>query len=582
MKKYLLFIAVLVLAGCTDQLGVENVADVSVEQAADSEVKVLIEKARWGDADAYMKLADCYRDGVGVEPDFMNMLCMLAMADEYGKETSEEDYMRQIPDGHEFRMLFDAVDLVYRAEHEKANQIADEMIGQGVADGYSVKGISLLEQGDTLNGKTYVQRAAEKGSTLASLLLASRLDWKDLENIDVDRMVALSEDWPTANYLLTRWCLEGTQRNKIDDAQIAHYLVKADKNGMLSRRAAGWLLSYHEHGGSTALTDEDVERLKLLSGAYLDDNTDDTVLHADKELESNVRNILEESSYIEWNSGSVYVVETQTGRIKAHVGLEKRGNGFAPFEDTFADEQMVMMTGPSYLALLMTGKVTPETIYDTGAGIYKDVRDHNWRRGGYGNICLERALEVRSQIAFTMAKEQVFGNCTEEFDEEMNVYLHGMKDSPFGLLTFYNAIANNGRMVLPVYEGDDVVVLDEQIAPIEHVKTLQNGLRKCVSEGLMRKCGRDYVNVAACGRTFFKEGNTRRMELCGYFPAENPQYTIMVILEKEGLPASAGGMCGPIFAKTVDLLVDEYRLESMLTRQFEDWNEVVEVSDSIQ
>ena len=326
--------------------------------------------------------------------------------------------------------------------------------------------------------------------------------------------------------------------------------------GMLSRIAAGWLLAYHDMGGNTQLTDKDVERLKLLSGAYLDDNTDETVLHADKELETNIRNILEESSYIEWKSGSVYVVDTQTGRIKAYVGLEKRGNGFAPFEDTFADEQMVMMTAPTYLALLSTGKVTPETIFDTGAGIYKDVRDHNWRRGGYGNICLERALEVHSQIAFTMAKEQVFGNCTEAFDEEMNVYLHGMKDSPFGLLTFYNAIANNGRMVLPVYEGDDVVVLNEQIAPLEHVKTLQNGLRKCVSEGLMRKCGRDYIDVAACGRTFIKDGNTRRMELCGYFPAENPQYTIMVVLEKDGLPASAGGMCGPIFAKTVDLLVD--------------------------
>ena len=204
MKKYLLFSAVLVLAGCTDQLGVENVVDMPVEQAADSEVRVLIEKARWGDADAYMKLADCYRDGVGVEPDFMNMLCMLAMADEYGKDTSEEDYMRQIPEGHEFRMLFDAVDLVYKAEHEKANQIADEMIGQDMADGYSVKGISLLEQGDTLNGKAFVQVAAEKGSALAQLLIASRLNWKDLENMDVDRMVALSEDLPTANYLLTR------------------------------------------------------------------------------------------------------------------------------------------------------------------------------------------------------------------------------------------------------------------------------------------------------------------------------------------------------------------------------------------
>ena len=36
------------------------------------------------------------------------------------------------------------------------------------------------------------------------------------------------------------------------------------------------------------------------------------------------------------------------------------------------------------------------------------------------------------------------------------------------------------------------------------------------------------------------------MEFCGYFPADTPQYTMMVILEKDGLPASAGGMCGII------------------------------------
>jgi len=133
-------------------------------------------------------------------------------------------------------------------------------------------------------------------------------------------------------------------------------------------------------------------------------------------------------------------------------------------------------------------------------------------------------------------------------------------------LTFYNAVANGGRMVQLVTEGDDVIVLDDQIAAPEHIATLQQGLQQAVLRGLFRKAGREYTDVAACGRTFWADKKTRRMELCGYFPADNPLYTIMVILEKNGIPASAGGMCGPIMANTIDILVDSYDLHSVVAR----------------
>ena len=72
------------------------------------------------------------------------------------------------------------------------------------------------------------------------------------------------------------------------------------------------------------------------------------------------------------------------------------------------------------------------------------------------------------------------------------------------------------------------------------------------------------------------------MELCGYLPSENPLYTIIVILEKEGLPASSCGMCHPIFAHTVDLLVELYRLEPMCSSAFkEETDEIVEIVDTV-
>lgn len=130
-------------------------------------------------------------------------------------------------------------------------------------------------------------------------------------------------------------------------------------------------------------------------------------------------------------------------------------------------------------------------------------------------------------------------------------------------------------------EGDDVIVLNEQIAESTHITTLQKGLEHAVKHGLFRKAGRSYTSVAACGRTFYTKGNNRRMELCGYFPADNPMYTIMVVLEKYGVPASAGSMCGTIMANTIDVLVDSYDLRSMLVREYEEPEDFVEVVDTV-
>ena len=209
------------------------------------------------------------------------------------------------------------------------------------------------------------------------------------------------------------------------------------------------------------------------------------------------------------------------------------------------------------------------------------MKDHNWHRGGYGEITLEQALGYRSQVAFTKANEVVFGNNSTQLDNQIATYLADMPNSAMGMLTFYNAVANNGRMVQLVTEGNEVNVLNDQIADPQHIETLQKGLQRAVSRGLFKRAGREYTTVAACGRTFQTKGNLRRMELCGYFPADNPMYTIMVILEKDGLPASAGGMCGPIMASTIDALVDSYDLQPMLVREYEEPEEIIEVVDTV-
>lgn len=317
--------------------------------------------------------------------------------------------------------------------------------------------------------------------------------------------------------------------------------------------------------------------------ALVKNDAPEVMRHDDPKLEAAITELLGEEleSYKTWSKAVICVVETQTGKIKANVAYERKGERLVPCTDTYDREQEVMECGSTYLALMASGRVTPEHVFDTGYGVYGEVRDHNWRRGGYGAISLDRALEVRSQVAFTMAKERVYGGNTAVFEAEINKYLAGNPNNAMGLLAFYNAVANNGKMVKLVSEGDYGTTILEQIAQPQYIEELQTGLEHCVSQGLMRKAGRAYVKVSACGRTFIVKGNHRRMELYGYFPSDDPQYTIMVILEKDGLPASAGGMCGPIFAQTVDLLVEKYQLQPMLARQYEDVDEVIEIVDTV-
>ena len=259
--------------------------------------------------------------------------------------------------------------------------------------------------------------------------------------------------------------------------------------------------------------------------------------------------------------GIVYVVETKTGRLVAHTSLEGSENHFVPFTDTFYKEDDYMQGAVTYLALLSSGKMMPNTRVDTGDGVYvrsngEDVRDHNWRRGGFGSVTLEYVMTVRSVVGYTIAIDSVFGNNMEDYFLKRRDYTAGVPEMLIGTLTFYNAIANDGRM-LKICNTEDttVTVINEQIASPEHIRMLQQGLEHCVTEGMFKKAGHEQVDVAACGRTLKIADTTYRLELCGYFPVQDPQYTIMVVLEKENIPASAGGMCGPLFSRIVNGLL---------------------------
>jgi cell division protein FtsI (penicillin-binding protein 3) len=132
------------------------------------------------------------------------------------------------------------------------------------------------------------------------------------------------------------------------------------------------------------------------------------------------------------------------------------------------------------------------------------------------------------------------------------------------MLTFYNAIANGGRMVKPTLKTGEIEIINPQIANPQNIQNIQTVLKHVVSQGLGRKAGSSILSVAGktgtsqVGEYDFGEDtyvDEYQLAFCGYFPADAPKYSIIVSMNKLGLPASGGGMAGVVFHDIVEWMI---------------------------
>lgn len=325
----------------------------------------------------------------------------------------------------------------------------------------------------------------------------------------------------------------------------------------------------------------------------------------DSTLQTNTTSILENKlSEINAQSGQVIIMEVQTGQIKALVGLTKKDSAdYQPCENFALAQESGLMQPISLLAALETGKVKLSDKVDTGNGMYsvygRTLKDHNWNRGGYGELTVQEGLAVSSNIATYKVMEKAFGDHPQSFFDLLVKMDYGKPDSitgianlkpayfvtpkdsnwtktafawfsigynqqisPIQLLTFYNAIANNGKMVQPQLYKDSVVVVNPQIASKASIDSLKQALAFNIIDGLGQSAKSDKVVVAGRqGTVMLSNGETTNaeyaVEFCGYFPADNPKYSIIVSINKTGLPASGGLMAGDVFRKIVDYIIEE-------------------------
>lgn len=329
------------------------------------------------------------------------------------------------------------------------------------------------------------------------------------------------------------------------------------------------------------------------------------------------RAVVDELKEIGGEMGVAILMEVKTGDVKAIVNMERGADGeyyeMVNRAISYRCEPGSVFKVASMMVALDDGVVDTSYVIHTGSGVRnmhgRDMKDHNWRRGGYQDINVARTLEVSSNIGVSHVIDEFYGRNPRKYveglyrvgiHEDLRLPLVGyhtpwirMPDTkttdrgkywskttlawmsigyetqiaPINTVAFYNAIANNGRMMQPRFvkqlmkDGEVVrefepVVLKERIAKPQTIRTMQTILEHVVSQGLGRKAGSKSFKVAGKTGTAqiadehggYHSGTTRYwLSFAGYFPADKPRYTCIVCLKKSGLPASGGGMSGVVF-----------------------------------
>ena len=329
------------------------------------------------------------------------------------------------------------------------------------------------------------------------------------------------------------------------------------------------------------------------------------------------RSVIKELKEINGNVGVAIVMEVKTGDIKAIVNMEKCFDGQYREIHNHAVSDLLepgSVFKPASLLVALDDGVVDTTLHvETGSGVWqmygRDMKDHNWRKGGYGLLTFAQTLWYSSNIGVSRIIDDHYKNNPEKFvqgihrlglADDLKIPLvgatparirmphknsHGQYDNwsktalpwmsigyetqvpPISTLTFYNALANNGTMMRPrfvtkvVKNGETIMefppeVMHEHIAKDASIKKMQTILEQVVSIGLGKKAGSPNFKVAgktgtaqmSKGAGGYKSGVVNYLlSFAGYFPADNPRYSCIVCIQKSGLPASGGGMSGKVF-----------------------------------
>ena len=320
--------------------------------------------------------------------------------------------------------------------------------------------------------------------------------------------------------------------------------------------------------------------------------------------------LLRRLEYFEADHGCAVVMETATGEIKAisNLGITKKGTyyekrNYAVWESHEPGSTFKLM---ALTAALEDKVIDTSDVVDTKNGILtfygKPVRDS--KHGGYGKISIAKAFEVSSNTVIVAAIDKAYKNQPSKFVERlysMNLnndldlpligepkpiipdprikngrwsgialqwmaYGYGVSFTPLQTLTFYNAIANDGEMVKPqflreVREFDKTIVpfkkevINPQICSKETILKVKQLLKEVVEKphGTGHKLYSPNFSMAGktgtCQKDYAQKDKLSYISsFAGFFPAENPKYSCIVVIHE---PKKEKGYYGATVAAPV-------------------------------
>ena len=329
--------------------------------------------------------------------------------------------------------------------------------------------------------------------------------------------------------------------------------------------------------------------------------------------ESALREKVEE---VEAEFGVCILMDVKTGDVKAMVNLQRDDKGVYREIKNNAMEALMepgsTFKTASIMVALDDGRLSMDETVDTSKG-FKDygparMKDDGGR--GHGICDVKAGVKFSSNVAVSTFIDRHYHNEPEKFIEGLkrigigtplnlpfkeakNPRIYGPKENkywskvvslpwmsigyntqipPISTVTFYNAIANGGRMVKPRFvsgisqNGDTVEVfpvevIREHICKESTLKNIQDILKEVVNgaRGTGQRVKSKYFYIS--GKTGTAQvadehggyhSGRKFVSFCGYFPSDNPQYTCIVAIKTAHAPVSGGGTAGVVFKKIAE------------------------------
>lgn len=314
--------------------------------------------------------------------------------------------------------------------------------------------------------------------------------------------------------------------------------------------------------------------------------------------------------------GCVVLMEVSTGEIKAIANLKRSESGsyyewynYAVGESTEPGSTFKL---GALIAGIEDGHLHIDDTVDTedGSAQFYDQVMHDSHRGGYGVITVKEAFEKSSNVALSKLINRSYRNNPQQFvdrlykmglNDVLGVDIAGegvpmikkprdndwsgitlpwmavgyeVKQTPLQILTFYNAVANEGRMVKPkfikeiqrrgkVVKSFPTEVLNESICSRETIRqaklmlegVIENGTGKNLRNHTYKIAGKTGTVRIANGKYGYRyEGKySYQASFCGYFPADNPKYSCIVVVNAPSRNVYYGNqVAGPVFRNIAD------------------------------